>query len=666
MYDCEEEMFSENKFIDILNQIDLDVLMIVHQKETLSSSNKRKYDVNTLETEKFNELLYLDYFEAFEYKNKRNEIFNKDYIYKNINSDYKNIKFITGSDCHDWSTYPSVDGNFSFSYIKCLPTFKGLAMAFTSKTRIKTVNSFFSSSEKTVDTIDININDKKYKIELSKGINAIIGENSIGKSLLIHKLCDYKYVTSTSRDLLDGYNKYLNANCISIDTKIDDTNIYKFDGQGNIRKQFENGDTNSISFLKTYFPVDPNVKDLKLIVKLEIAKYIECIKNKKELYETKNKISNLQYKEYTDDAQYLTISLVSDNYINNYKSIQTNYQNIIQYIDDVIRNIDLLLKNNYFMDEDKEKIKENLNKFNNLKQKYELCISKVNHGINKIFLVNNILQNKINELSNFKTSNAKDLEIYNNQKISFKNNIIDYWIASTKVIDYKPNIETVYSKTNLNVFGKYNFISKTKIEKISNDYINKCICSIIGAKYKDPNELDPFNLPDRFNVTKGEKTEFLSKIEKIKDEILAKVDEDFKIENIINTNENDITEKLSNGLNSSIYLDLISKDNRKQGIYIIDQPEDDVSQKNIKNGLISNFQEMSNYRQILMITHNSQLIVNLDVDNVIFIGKENNKIKIDYGALEYEDDECNILEKVVDNVEGGIESLKERFKRYDK
>ena len=69
---------------------------------------------------------------------------------------------------------------------------------------------------------------------------------------------------------------------------------------------------------------------------------------------------------------------------------------------------------------------------------------------------------------------------------------------------------------------------------------------------------------------------------------------------------------------------------------------------------------------MILITHNPQFIVNLDVDNVIFIGKKDGKLFIRSGALEYECDEYNMLETVAENVEGGLDTIQRRMKRYEK
>lgn len=67
-----------------------------------------------------------------------------------------------------------------------------------------------------------------------------------------------------------------------------------------------------------------------------------------------------------------------------------------------------------------------------------------------------------------------------------------------------------------------------------------------------------------------------------------------------------------------------------------------------------------------MVTHNPQFIVNLDVDNVIYLSKNNGKFTIQSGALEYEDDDYSILRIVADNIEGGLQTIQGRMKRYEK
>lgn len=119
----------------------MNTILIAHQKNTLTSRNPRKNDANSLGNQQFLEFVYTDYFEAFEFKNRRNEVLNKTFLFQQDIE--QKIRFVTGTDCHDWSVYPSetpekllTDG-FPYTFAKCLPTFKGLVMAITDHTRLK-------------------------------------------------------------------------------------------------------------------------------------------------------------------------------------------------------------------------------------------------------------------------------------------------------------------------------------------------------------------------------------------------------------------------------------------------------------------------------------------------------------------------------------------------
>ena len=76
--------------------------------------------------------------------------------------------------------------------------------------------------------------------------------------------------------------------------------------------------------------------------------------------------------------------------------------------------------------------------------------------------------------------------------------------------------------------------------------------------------------------------------------------------------------------------------------------------------------EVAKDRLVIMVTHNPQFIVNLDVDNLIFLTKKDGTLEVQSGALEYTCPQYNVLEIVVQNIDGGLESIKKRWKRYEK
>lgn len=664
--DIELNSFSENKYLNILKNIDLNVVMIAHQKETLSSKETRNHDVMSLGEEKFDELVFLDYFESFEFKRKRNEIFNKNYIEKNKEK-YKDatLRFVTGSDCHIWAKYPEENDDFSFTYLKCLPTFRGLAMAVTNTKRINYVNNFYSTTDKYLDSINIEIDNNKYDIKLSKGINVIIGDNSIGKSLLIHKLTNYNYLND--QKIKDSYDEYLKNNKIKINSSIPESNISKFNGQGSIRKMFENKTFDSDEFLKGFFPAEPLVSKYIEIYKSEIENYISILKNKEEKSNAFNKITNFDICVIEATSKSLNFKNVTQATIASINSKIKKIGKIVEYFESINSLLGKIQENDFFDKEDEKYINDSINSNIILISKYKNKIKQNLFEISKINIINDEFTSKDKELKKTKTDETEKIANYESNKDSFSENIVNYYYKNKNKVKYEPNIKEEKVPTTSNKVGKYRFVAKTKIKEISNKNLLTLINNVLGKSVKDINLIDSITIPDRFS-NRNKDISYNDKLINLKNELDKEIDNYFSIDKAINdASDKDVTKELSSGFNSKIYFDLISNQTDDNRIYIIDQPEDDVSQPSIKKNILGDFYDMSKNRQVIIITHNPQFIVNLDVDNVIFIGKdENDKMYIENGALEYCDKDYDILKIVADNIEGGIDSINERWKRYDK
>lgn len=658
--------FSENKYLNILKNIDLNVVMIAHQKETLSSKETRNHDVMSLGEEKFDELVFLDYFESFEFKRKRNEIFNKNYIEKNKEK-YKDatLRFVTGSDCHIWAKYPEENDDFSFTYLKCLPTFRGLAMAVTNTKRINYVNNFYSTTDKYLDSINIEIDNNKYDIKLSKGINVIIGDNSIGKSLLIHKLTNYNYLND--QKIKDSYDEYLKNNKIKINSSIPESNVSKFNGQGSIRKMFENKTFDSDEFLNGFFPAEPLVSKYIEIYKSEIENYISILKNKEEKSNAFNKITNFDICVIEATSKSLNFKNVTQAIIASINSKIKKIGKIVEYFESINSLLGKIQENDFFDKEDEKYINDSINSNIILISKYKNKIKQNLFEISKINIINDEFTSKDKELKKTKTDETEKIANYESNKDSFSENIVNYYYKNKNKVKYEPNIKEEKVPTTSNKVGKYRFVAKTKIKEISNTNLLTLINNVLGKSVKDINLIDSITIPDRFS-NRNKDISYNDKLINLKNELDKEIDNYFSIDKAINdASDKDVTKELSSGFNSKIYFDLISNQTDDNRIYIIDQPEDDVSQPSIKKNILGDFYDMSKNRQVIIITHNPQFIVNLDVDNVIFIGKdENDKIYIQNGALEYFDKDYDILKIVADNIEGGIDSINERWKRYDK
>ena len=111
-----------------------------------------------------------------------------------------------------------------------------------------------------------------------------------------------------------------------------------------------------------------------------------------------------------------------------------------------------------------------------------------------------------------------------------------------------------------------------------------------------------------------------------------------------------------------LYLAINTEDDRP---LIIDQPEENLDPKSIFDELVGLFREAKRRRQIILVTHNANLIVNTDAEQVIVAERgalrDGTLPKFTYksGSLE----NPTIRKHVCEILEGGQQAFKERAKR---
>ncbi|MFJ9315548.1 TrlF family AAA-like ATPase [Pimelobacter simplex] len=125
-------------------------------------------------------------------------------------------------------------------------------------------------------------------------------------------------------------------------------------------------------------------------------------------------------------------------------------------------------------------------------------------------------------------------------------------------------------------------------------------------------------------------------------------------------------ERLSPGTRGIVLLLLyLAIDQAETDPLIIDQPEENLDPKSVYSELVELFQSASERRQIIMVTHNANLVVNTDVDQVIVAtceGLEEGKLpQLSYeaGGLE----SPRIRRAVCEVLEGGADAFRQRARR---
>jgi len=99
---------------------------------------------------------------------------------------------------------------------------------------------------------------------------------------------------------------------------------------------------------------------------------------------------------------------------------------------------------------------------------------------------------------------------------------------------------------------------------------------------------------------------------------------------------------------------------------VFDQPEDDLDNDFIMHHLVPLFRKIKQYRQVIIVTHNANLVVNCDAEQVLIASNNDEVITYRCGALEDGDlAHGNTMRQSICNVlEGGHLAFEQRERKY--
>lgn len=150
------------------------------------------------------------------------------------------------------------------------------------------------------------------------------------------------------------------------------------------------------------------------------------------------------------------------------------------------------------------------------------------------------------------------------------------------------------------------------------------------------------------------------------------------------TYRSDTIHKMSTGKASLVLLKVMIKLSSIKGPILIDQPEDNLDNRSVTNELVQYLKEKKKERQIILVTHNANIVVNGDAENIIVANQkgqseedqQGSPYEFDYinGALEdcfpKKNSEKDLLksmgirEHIAEIVEGGKDAFKKREEKY--
>jgi predicted ATPase len=639
--------YTRKQYEDILVKIGIESILIVCQRKDLSNQKGNHTSLSDSANNPF-EYLKFGYFDALEYQKPAVE----GILRNNLTKLDLDVALVLGSDCHDWACYPqhsqkiNARRNFS-SVIRALPSFKGLLLSLTSPgTRFKR-----KPNTHTNYINHLKIKDKTFP--LANGINAIIGENGSGKSLLIDML------TKNNRQISQYYKVLIENNEMSFDKKaiarsqiVRQSEIIKNKNDGSV---FGNEGNNLYK--------DITHTQFEHLINHYSNWLLNKVKGRIKYNENKSNLINILHvydETKTGSTYFINVTKTKD-----YEVVANSHKLRLDNLKNIKTMISHELNLTYYSLEELKVLQKAFDEisllYNQIKIKYELVDFEQN--------VKNIIVNKIDTYNLKKkqmtTTEDSQKEEYEESRQALIDSIIGVYkqyndINTIQNIDFPIDIEG--SSSNNEKGFTFTRTAKYHKQNLKDNFYS----SLFNQNYQSLKEINEIN--DNITLASAIKNAggSIEKIETAWKSNVSKFIEDLKKTDDYIYETGPDNSQIGNTLGemSLVYYKFKTFNSDDWDILIIDQPEDNISNPKIKDALINYFNGLRDEKQIIFVTHNPLLVINQDVDNVIYLEKHNNRIEVISGCLE--DKENKILDLVANKMDGGVDTLEKRLKYYGK
>ncbi len=544
-------------------------------------------------------------------------------------------------------------------FFHSLPTFRGLAMAGTDVTRIRGSAMAFDTSKKPGMIKEVIFDD--IPIQFSTQLNAIIGGRGSGKSILIDSIAK----KLGKGDILPQKRKeFLNKFPISIknfnDVEIFDNFEIDYFNQAYVTDLFSNdnfGENLKKKFADSFSTLtNVNKETIKAGNDAMFRGLLDRHIN--QTVENLDAFAN-SYPKISNDG--LSAKIFSKNKI---KIDKTNQ--LIDY------NKELMRIDSYFNGLPKQVI-DNPN-LTHLKSLLTIAIAREVYQYNKKFLENEFSINCfIDNYLSAKTSKTsislkkKKVEEDIKKKINhltyeakYRNVIINAYfiIAESFKTYYSEYAVEDGSEKNRFIFSNELTIESPLDHLINtfNKYIDNRICTACADNLV---EMCKKYICGDFTTILKEK----ASLDGLREE-LEKFDLNYSFKNNIYFVDNDKIFDImhqSPGTKTNILMEYIVYKKTNKPL-LIDQPEDNIDNKTIYDKLRKWFTKLKTERQVIVVTHDANIVINADAENVVIAEQiSDDKFSYKYGALEF----SNIISDASSILDGGKDAVKRRLIKYE-
>lgn len=609
-------------------------------------------DPNSTCDETIERTIYYNQIEGFSARSNKGLDGTKKYLEKLGIGSFVNL--ITGSDNYNPSKYPSAKSDEASEFIPtwmyASPNFKGLKLALSEDSRLEYSINPSINNYNIIKSIKLENEKAKIDVELTQGLNVIIGESSSGKSLFVDSV--YKKIANQINDC--EYEEDFKISNMQIEDELGAEPYYI--EQNFIAKAIRNkNELNTIPIIKDLFPeneYNQNVIDAQLLeVKKILNNFIKSIKKVEIAHEKIKKISNI--------FNLITKGEISENHIQLLEINEGLIEKIKYTKEDMatdikqIKEIKKKVNKNPLYDGNENDFESIINDLNELNRRYKFE-EKIRKIINKYIKKYDTIINSINSINTNIVKNRKSLIKNISDYISGTNEFYDS-LKELLNINYEiKSIEKEFEGNKLYIINNLK-VSEEILLEVINSYLNTKKIKIISLANLKPSDL----FKEKFIKSKA--TNYEEFATNIYSDISKK---NKKIYKVIDYNGNDF-EKLSPGWKTAIILDIMLKYDEDNAPLIIDQPEDNLANTYINDGLIKSLKKAKLNKQVLIVSHNATIPMLGDAQNIILCRNLDNKINIVSEKLEGEIDKKPVIDYIAEITDGGKKAIKKRFKKYN-
>jgi DNA repair ATPase RecN len=504
--------------------------------------------------------------------------------------------------------------------------------------------SYITHAKLTNEKIDIDV-------EITAGLNVVIGESSAGKSLFvdsIYRKARNSFANSVYESTYQVSGLDLTNPFGTIPHYIRQTHITKLVDNNNKDDTFDN-----FAIIRRLFPEDDEVERKifsELIGFREVLKQlVYSTKQLKDIEDQLGKIPKLSKLILDENIKENVLSkmLPAQPSILKWNYTQFKYERDVSNLD----RIENFLRNNPLIEHNSDLIRsikieiETAKNYSQKEAEIRETIEKFKEDIDKCLLnQNSINQSRIQEFEKLLELVARYITEYHSFKQSL-DVIANYHIdAVSKEIyceEHKLFIENRFA------------LDKDKFLEIVNEHLKETI--------------DAFDKisPEDFYASNFKKRPKIGSHEDFELKVYQKFEQLNKRTYKIKTKDGKDYDSLSAGWKTSIILDLILSNDQDNAPLIVDQPEDNLATHYINTDLISAIKKIKTRKQIILVTHNATIPMLGDAQNVILCQLKNNKIDIKSARLEDAIDGVSMTDHIAKITDGGKSSIKKRFKKYN-